>query len=132
AGDAGASYALPRFSPDGSRLACASDLGHEGRMSLRVDGEELGSIAGSVEDIVWSPDGARLLVLAADLGSDRAGANSATKIRETGAQEDDPVVRRPASHWRRLFLVDAATGATAEASPDGVNVFEVGWAGGKA
>ena len=39
---------------------------------------------------------------------------------------------RPARHWRRLFLVDAATGATREVSPPGVNVFEVGWAGGPA
>ena len=74
---------LPRFSPDGSRLAWASDDGHPGRLSLRVDGDELGEIPGSVEDISWSPDGARLLVLAADLGADRAGAQSATKIEET-------------------------------------------------
>ena len=71
---------LPRFSPDGSRLACASDRGHQGRMSLWVDDEELGEITGSVEEICWSPDGSRLLVLAADIGADRAGADSATKI----------------------------------------------------
>ena len=35
----GASDALPRFSPDGSRLAYASDRGHQGRMSLRLDGD---------------------------------------------------------------------------------------------
>src|SRR3954465_9113193 len=73
---------LPRFSPDGSRLAFASDQGHQGRRTLWVEGEELGEVAGSVEEIHWSPDGARLLVLAADLGADRAGADSATKIEE--------------------------------------------------
>jgi len=41
--------ALPRFSPDGSRLAYAADRGHEGRLSLWVDGAELGEIPGSVE-----------------------------------------------------------------------------------
>jgi dipeptidyl aminopeptidase/acylaminoacyl peptidase len=46
---------LPRFSPVGSRLAFASDRGHQGRRSLRVDDQELGEVAGSVEDIHWSP-----------------------------------------------------------------------------
>jgi len=128
-GEAGA---LPRFSPDGSRLAFASDRGYEGRLSLRVDDRELGEIPGSVEDIHWSPDGARLLVLAADLGADRAGAQSATKIQEAGAEQQDPKVLRPALFWRRLWLVDAATGDTRDVTPEGVNVFEVGWTGGKA
>jgi dipeptidyl aminopeptidase/acylaminoacyl peptidase len=128
----GKAGALPRFSPDGSRLAFASDCGHVGRLSLRVDDRELGEIPGSVEDIHWSPDGARLLVLAADLGADRAGAQSATKIQEAGAEQQDPKVVRPALFWRRLWLVDAATGDTRDVTPEGVNVFEVGWTGGKA
>ncbi len=122
---------LPRFSPDGSRLACASDRGHRGRMSLRVDDKELGEIPGSVEDLQWSPDGSQLLVLAADVGADRAGAQSATKIQEEGAKAEDPKVFRPARFWRRLWLVDAESGDTQDVSPEGVNVFEFGWAGGK-
>ena len=128
----GESGALPRFSPDGSRLAFASDRGHEGRLSLWVDDRELGEIPGAVESIHWSPDGSHLLVLAADLGADRAGAESATKIVEAGAEAEDPKVFRPARFWRRLWFVDAATGDTRDVTPDGVNVFEVGWAGGKA
>ncbi len=129
----GAADGVPRLSPDGSRLAYASDRGHAGRMSLWIHGEgELGSIAGSVEDARWSPDATQLLVLAADIGSDRAGAQTATKITEAGAGEEDPKVIRPAQHWRRLFLIDAATGDTREGSPDGVNVFEFDWAGGDA
>ncbi len=132
AGKAGATDALPRFSPDGAQLAFASDRGHPGRMSLRLLGRgELGSVTGSVEEIRWSPDGRRLLVLAADLGSDRAGAQTATKIEEQGTEEDDPKVFRPARYWRRLFLVDAESGETRESGPDGVNVFELDWAGGK-
>ena len=127
-GEAGS---LPRFSPDGSRLAYASGRGHEGRLSLWIDDREVGEIPGSVEDIRWSPDGASLLVLAADLGADRAGADSATKIEEKGAEAQDPKVFRPAQFWRRLWLVDAATGDTRDVTPEGVNVFEVGWAGGK-
>jgi dipeptidyl aminopeptidase/acylaminoacyl peptidase len=132
-GEAGETAAAPRFSPDGTRLAYASDQGHAGRLSLRVhDRGELGSITGSVEDLRWAADGRSLLVLAADLGSDRAGAQTATKIREQGAAEADPKVFRPAQYWRRLFLVDAATGETREAGPEGVNVFEFDWVGGRA
>jgi dipeptidyl aminopeptidase/acylaminoacyl peptidase len=126
---------LPRWAPDSRRLAFASDGGHRGRMSLwLLDGgtHELAEIPGSVEDIVWSPGGDALLVLAADLGADRAGAQTATKIEEAGAPEADPKVFRPALYWRRLFLVDATSGAVREVSPEAVNVFEVGWAGGKA
>jgi dipeptidyl aminopeptidase/acylaminoacyl peptidase len=130
--EAGAADALPRFAPDGT-LAYASDHGHAGRMSLRIDGRgELGEIAGSVEDIRWSPDSRSLLVLAADLGSDRAGVQTATKIKEAGAGEEDPKVFRPAVHWRRLYLLDAGSGATKQVSPEGINVFEFDWAGGQA
>ena len=122
---------LPRFSPDSSRLAFASDRGHDGRSSLWVDDRELGEIQGSVEDICWSPDGASLLVLAADMGADRAGAETATKIQEAGAEAEDPKVFRPARYWRRLWLVDAESGETRVVSPEHVNVFELGWAGGK-
>jgi dipeptidyl aminopeptidase/acylaminoacyl peptidase len=128
----GESGSHPRFSPDGSRLACASDRGHEGRQSLWVDDRELGEIPGSVEEIHWAPDGSRLLVLAADLGADRAGADSATKIQEAGAEAQDPKVFRPGKFWRRIWLVDADTGETRDVSPEGVNVFEIGWSGGKA
>ncbi len=126
---------LPRWAPDSRRLAFASDDGHRGRMGLWLldDGpRELGEVPGSVEDVVWSPDGDSLLVLAADLGSDRAGAQTATKIKEVGAPEEDPKVFRPAQYWRRLFLVDPPTGDAREVSPEGVNVFEFGWAGGNA
>jgi dipeptidyl aminopeptidase/acylaminoacyl peptidase len=127
----GAADALPRFAPDGT-LAYASDRGHAGRMSLWIHGRgELGEIPGSVEDVRWSPDSSALLVLAADLGSDRAGAQSATKIREAESGEEDPKVFRPAQHWRRLYRVDAVSGATTEVGPPGINVFELGWAGGK-
>src|SRR5690242_7259834 len=127
----GAADALPRFAADGT-LAYACDRGHDGRMSVWIHGRgEIGDIAGSVEDIEWAPDSRTLLVLAADLGSDRAGAQTATKIKEAGADEQDPKVFRPAQHWRRLYLVDAESGATREVQPEGVNLFEFGWAGGK-
>ncbi len=128
----GPAGSLPRFSPDVSRLAYSSDAGHEGRLSLWVDGDELGEIPGSVEDLRWSPDGSQLLVLAADIGADMAGAQSARKIEEAGAGEQDPKVIKPAQFWRRLWLVDAASGETRDVTPERTNVFEFDWAGGKA
>ena len=68
-----------------------------------------------------------MLALAADPGSDRAGAESATRIDEA---EADPQVSSPAEHWRRLFRIDLATGATERVGPDGVNVWEFDWRGG--
>ena len=128
---AGPAGSHPRFSPDGSRLAYATDRGHEGRLSLWIDDGEVGKVPGSVEDICWSPEGDRLLVLAADMGADMAGAQSAKKIEEAGAEEQDPKVIRPGRFWRRLWLIDAASGETHDVTPEGVNVFEFGWAGGK-
>jgi dipeptidyl aminopeptidase/acylaminoacyl peptidase len=127
----------PSWSADGT-LAFASDRDHPGRMSLYLLGpgpgeaRPVGDLAGSIEELSWSPDGRRLLVLAADIGADRAGIQAATKIQEEGAGADDPKVRRPFESWRRLYTVDAETGATREVGPEGVHVFEVDWDGERA
>ena len=128
---------LPAWSADGT-LAFASDRDHAGRMSVYLLGpgpgeaRPVGSIDGSVERLSWSPDGRRLLVLAADIGADRAGIQAATKIQEEGAKEEDPKVKRPFEAWRRLFTIDVETGATEEVGPEGVHVFEVDWDGERA
>src|SRR4029078_10363942 len=77
--------ALPHFSPDGRSLAFASDRGRPGLLGLHpLDlnraARPVGDIAGAVEDIAWSADGSAVLVLAADPGSDRAGALTATRL----------------------------------------------------
>ena len=128
---------LPAWSADGT-LAFASDRDHAGRMTVYLLGpgpgeaRPVGDIDGSVERLSWAPDGRRLLVLAADLGADRAGIQAATKIQEQGAEEEDPKVKRPFEAWRRLYAIDAETGATEEVGPEGVHVFEVDWDGERA
>ena len=127
---------LPRWSPDARSLVFASDRDHSGRMSVYLldsdagEATPIGEIPGSVEDLAWSPEGDRLLVLAADLGSDRAVAQTATKISEQGAPPADPRVVRPQEFWRRLYSVDVSSGETSEVGPSGVNVWEVDWRGG--
>jgi dipeptidyl aminopeptidase/acylaminoacyl peptidase len=125
---------LPCWARDGT-LAFASDRNHPGRMSVFLLGpgpgeaRPVGDIDGSVEDIQWSPDGSHVLVLAADLGADRAGIQAATKIQEQDAVDDDPKVTRPFQAWRRIFRIDTGTGETTEVGPEGVNVFEFDWDG---
>jgi len=125
--------ALPHFSPDGRSLAFASDRGRPGLLGLHLldftgEARPVGDIAGAVEDIAWSADGSAVLVLAADPGSDRAGALTATRIA-TAEAETDPLVRRPRETWRRLFRVELESGETSEVSPPGLNVWEFGWNG---
>ena len=123
----------PRWSPDGRTLAFLSERDHAGRAGVHLlddgagEARPVGALEGSVEDVRFSPDGSRLLVLAADPGSDRAGADSATRIDEG---DGDPRVTRPAEHWRRLYTIDAGTGETARVGPDGLNVWELDWRGG--
>lgn len=117
--------ARPRFSPDGTRLAFASDRDGDGRMALHVlalgaAGEPLavdarpvavGMVPGSIERICWSHDGAELLVLAV------------AETTVSGASGS------PAGAWRRLYRVALVNGATEEVGPAGLGVWEVDWNG---
>ena len=131
-GDDGASQALPRFSPDGARLAFASDRGHAGRMSLRVDerrarrDRRLGR-------------GDR--VVARRPRAARARRRPRLRPRGRGERDEDPGGGRgrggPGRAAARAALAAALArrrrppATTREVSPEGVNVFEFGWAGGK-
>jgi dipeptidyl aminopeptidase/acylaminoacyl peptidase len=127
------SDAAPCWSPDGALLAFLSDRAHQGRHAVHLlehgagEARPVGEIAGSVEQIRFSADSSTILALAADPGSDRAGAESATRI---GEAEADPKVSVPAEHWRRLYRIDVASGTTERVSPDGVNFWEFDWHGG--
>jgi dipeptidyl aminopeptidase/acylaminoacyl peptidase len=87
------------------------------------------TLRGSAESLAWSADGDRLLVLAADPGS-YALDWSARAV--TGADGVAPRIRRPQDAWRRLFLVDLASGDTTEVGPPGLTVWEFDWDGAAA
>jgi dipeptidyl aminopeptidase/acylaminoacyl peptidase len=124
----------PAWSPDGRALAFLSDRDQPGQSAVFLlddgvgEARKLGEVPGSVEQVRFARDGMTMMALAADPGSDRAGANSATRIGDNGSA--DPRIRRPAEHWRRLYRIDAATGETTRVELDRVNVWEFDWRGG--
>jgi hypothetical protein len=122
----------PLWSPDGSQLACISDRGLAGHHLpyTMVTGEEpvlAASFPGSAEQLAWSQDGHRLLVLAADPGS-YSREVSGTFVTG-GASELERGIRRSSGAWRRLLMVDLTTGVVTEVGPPGWSVWEVGWDG---
>ena len=129
----------PRWSPDGSRLTFLSDRREKGRMqlfSLSAGGlgeaEALPEIDGTIEEHAWSPDGSRILVRTAGMHADGAGADG------SGALESDrdlpewvPAVDswEDRQVWRRLWVVDVASGEVRMLSREGLNVWEADWCG---
>ena len=110
------SDSLPRFSPDASRLAFASDRDHLGRATLFVlnpgaEAMPVGEIAGSIEDIRWLDD-AEIVVLAADAGPDLSAIGGARKASDEPNM--DPIVRRSPEIWRRLYRINSVSGETTE------------------
>jgi dipeptidyl aminopeptidase/acylaminoacyl peptidase len=129
----------PRWSPEGSTLTFLSDRREKGRMqlfSLSAGGlgeaEALPEIDGTIEEHAWSPDGSRILVRTAGMHADGAGADG------SGALESDrdlpdwvPAVDswEDRQVWRRLWVVDVASGEVRLLSREGLNVWEADWCG---
>jgi dipeptidyl aminopeptidase/acylaminoacyl peptidase len=129
----------PRWSPNGERLSFLSDRAEKGRMQLYVLAtEDLGEavglpqIEGTVEAHAWSPDGSRILVRAAGLhaesaGADGSGAAEAERdlpdwVPKVDSWDDDRT-------WRRLWVINVASGEVRRLSRDDLNVWEAEWCG---
>ena len=116
----------PRYSPVDGRLAFTSDRVIKGKADLFILDEggmrQLGDIPGNVEDLRWTSDGVAIVVLAADRGLDGGATNGAKRL--TWGDEEDPAVDNPKGARRRLFKVDAKTGATTEVGPIDLSVWE--------
>ncbi len=129
----------PRWSPDGSRLAFLSDRREKGRMQLHVlsldglgEAEALPDIEGTIEEHAWSPDGSRILLRSAGMhadgaGADGSGALEAEKDLPSWAPKVDSWEDRQV--WRRLWVVEVASGEVRALSREGLNVWEAEWCG---
>src|SRR5580704_4370515 len=130
----GADVAVPRWSPDGSRLAYLARAGKEGFRQLFVRessgaSRQLSQARGEVGDAVWSPDGRRIAFVAADRQAPApyffAGDNDYTATALT-----------PPDH---LWVVSAAGGAPrrltggswtiAPTDPGGIFSSQITWSG---
>ncbi len=127
---------MARPCPNGSRLAC---------MVSNASGEELLSvfaadarpmltrqIEGLVEQLEWSPDGRRLLMVVAGLGADLAGYQGglATKAAAQGPAWLPEVRTGQEGHlWRRLWVLDVESSNLSRVSRAETNVWEATWWG---
>ena len=129
----------PQFSPDGRWLAYMSDAERLGDFQVRVLDVTSGvervphGVAGSVEYLSWSPDGANLLLGVAGYGADLAGCQGSGTTNSIDGDADPwlpEIFGSPsASDWRSAWVVDVTTGIGRQVSQSRTNIWECAWAG---
>jgi dipeptidyl aminopeptidase/acylaminoacyl peptidase len=133
---------LPRWSPDGERIAFLSDRAHRGRYGLfLLEAGRLGEagaapdVDGSIEWLSWSPDGTALLLGVAGAGAEKSGVEGSGAIA-TG--DDNPpwlphvTTGDVSTLWRRAWRYDVADRTLTPISQEGRNVWEAAWCGNDA
>lgn len=131
---------LPRWSPDGSRLAFLSDRARKGEFQLYLlavgrMGEALSTPAvdGTVEAFAWSPEGRAILLQVAGRGADLAGVQGSGTTQADGGELPSwiPSVDRGVAEneWRTAYLYELETRAARRISRDGLNIWEAVWGG---
>jgi dipeptidyl aminopeptidase/acylaminoacyl peptidase len=133
---------LPKFSPDGRRVAFLSDRRKSGDFQLYLLDPASGAasatprVDGWVEYLHWSPDGTRILLGVAGHGADLSGGQGAVASQQADiglpswmpdVQTGDETFR-----WRRALIYDLDSGIVRRASPDGLNIWESAWCGSDA
>ena len=134
------------FGPDGARLPRPSPMGaatafvqpdEDGGEVLVLaapdgSGARAYAVDGLIEQIDWSPDGARLLLVVAGRGADLAGCQGGYAMKAKPEGPDWlPEVRCDEGEdlWRTLWVMEVATGAPSRLSAEGSNIWEASWCG---
>jgi dipeptidyl aminopeptidase/acylaminoacyl peptidase len=133
---------LPKYSPDGRRVAFVSDRARAGDFQLYLLDHSTGAarptptVDGWVEYLHWSPDGTRILLGVAGHGSDVSGGQGAITSRShaNGASAWMPTIEAgdESFHWRRAWIYDIASAHLRQVSPPQLNIWEAAWCGNKA
>src|SRR5438270_9343609 len=128
---------LPRWSPDGRRLAFLSDRAEKGRFQLFMlardrlgEAEAAPEVEGSIEYHEFSPDGRRVLLGVAEPGADRAGGQGSGRVK--GADDDLPdwiPAVEDREGRRRLYVFNVEARTVRPATREGLNVWEATWCG---
>lgn len=130
---------LPKYSPDGQRIAFLSDRRKLGDFQLYLLDPTTGAarptptVGGWVEYFHWSPDGQRILLGVAGHGADVAGGQGAVASKQEGdaAPSWMPLVETgdESFRWRRAWIYEIASDRVYQASADGDNIWEAVWCG---
>ena len=131
---------LPRWSPDGRKLAFLSDREGAGNFQLYLlnpDGSGAAHAApvlnGTVEYFHWSPTGRSILLGLAGFGADLAGIEGGG--RTVGKQDELPAwlpeieTADAENLWRSLWVVDTETDEQRRLTREGLNPWEANWCG---
>jgi dipeptidyl aminopeptidase/acylaminoacyl peptidase len=122
---------LPRWSPDGTALAFASDRLEDGQKQIyllpsdRGEAQRLTDIKGSIptsrglNSLQWSPDGRYLAFLKEDAQT--------LEEKFKAEQKDDAIEFEKNPKYVRLWLIEIATRRIHCASPECVQIWEFGW-----
>jgi dipeptidyl aminopeptidase/acylaminoacyl peptidase len=134
----GGNERIPKYSPDGSKIAYLSDRQSPGDYQLHLaspDGRNCRRLAipsGWVEFHAWSPDGDRILLIIAGHGADVSGANGgiATPQSDTAPAWMPNVDTGSEEYkWRRLWIYDLVEDASTCLDLGDVNIWEAAWCG---
>jgi len=130
---------LPKFSPDGTRIAFLSDRRRPGDFQLCVAAVvnpstlQMPGIEGWVEYLHWSADGEYVLLGTAGHGADLAGAQGGVASAQVDphAPEWMPSVESGEEAFRRrsTWLCDVRGRSVRRVSDPAINVWEAVWAG---
>ena len=131
---------LPKWSPDGKRLAFLSDRDEEGTFQLFLlsvgglgEARPVERVSGMVESFHWSPDGERILIQAAGRDADKGDGEGSGKV---GKPKKDLPAWMPSTDtgdlsnaWRSLWIYSLEDGKLVRASSSGSNPWEAAWCG---